>query len=73
MASSMTGGVLVAINMVSALPGPVAIGGAVAFVVGLLLAVILGIREARLNGGSLGRAMASGMRTAWSWLWAFFP
>ena len=72
-AVTIGGGLLLAATYVAEIPAAdVAIGG-VLFSLGLVVAFVVGYRESRRQGRSLFAALGRGLRTLWSWMWAFMP
>ena len=72
-ALALGGGVGAVADWLVGVPPAVAAAYALAFVVGVVLAGVLGFRAARRDGDGPGRALWRGLRTFWSWLWAFMP
>ena len=70
---ALVGGAALAVASVVSVPPAVAGLGAVAFVLGLLLAAVFGFRSARRGGESVARSLWRGLRTLWSWFWEFLP
>ena len=70
---ALAGGVGALADWVVGVPPAVAAAYALSFVAGVVLAGVLAFRSARREGGGVGRALWRGVRTFWSWLWAFLP
>lgn len=70
---ALAGGVGALADWLVGVPPVVAAAYALSFVAGVVLAGVLGFRAARREGDGVGRALWRGLRTFWSWLWAFLP
>ena len=72
-AVTIVGGLVLAATYVAEIPASAVAVGGVLFTLGLVVAFVVGYRESRRQGRSLFAAFGRGLRTLWSWLWAFMP
>ena len=70
---TIVGGLIVAAASVTALPLVVISFGCLLFLLGLVIAFVLGYRDSRRRSIPFVNALGQGLRTLWRWLWAFMP
>ena len=73
MAVSFVGGLVLLVWQVVSLPSVVAIAGLTLFLVGLVLALVMGFLEARHTGDGFARSLGQGFLTLVSWAAAVVP
>lgn len=71
--AAIVGGLILAATFVAKVPTTVLGIGSLLFLLGLLLAFVLGYQASRRESSSFGQAIGGGFRTLWRWLWAFMP
>lgn len=72
-ALGIVGGLILAASYIADLPTEVLAAGWLAFVVGVAMAFVFGLRDARREGRSVWSSLGEGLRTLWSFLCAFMP
>jgi hypothetical protein len=72
-ALGIVGGLILGVSYVADLASSVLAVGWVLFLGGLVIAFVFGVRDARRENRSLVGSLRGGLRSLWSFFWAFMP